>query len=87
MAAADKMLPGHEVTVARAAAILALTKAKAVHASRLLAFIVLRYGVNTARKLAAILAYVSRRVLLRLQPAYKRLQRPTNLQQQVGALK
>ncbi len=73
--------------MARAAAILALTKAKAVHASRLLAFIVLRYGVNTARKLAAILAYVSRRVLLRLQPAYKRLQRPTDLQQQVGALR
>ncbi|CAL5219319.1 g1128 [Coccomyxa viridis] len=80
------MLPGHEVTVARAAAILALTKAKAVHASKLLAFIILRYGINTARKLAAILAIISRRVLLRLQPAYKRLQRPTDLQQQVRAL-
>ena len=79
------MLPGHEVTVARAAAILALTKAKALHASKLLAFIVLRYGVDAARKLARILAKISRIFLLRLEPAYQRLQRPINLQQQVGA--
>ena len=62
----------------------AMTKAKAVHGSKLLAFIVLRYGVDAARNLASFFARIFRRVLLSMQPAYQGFQRPTDLQQQVG---
>ena len=79
------MIPGPEATVARATTLLALIKAKAVHASRLLVYIVLHYGIDAARRMAELFARMSHRILLRLRPAYRCLQRPQDLQHQVGA--
>jgi len=79
------MIPGPEATVARATTLVALIKAKAVHASRLLVNVLLHYGIDAARKMADLFARMSHRTLLRLRPAYRCLQRPQDLQHQVGA--
>ena len=70
--------------MARANAFLVLARAKAVNSSRLLAYIVLRYGLHVARRIAEQLAQLVRRAVLRLQLAYQCLQRPQQFQQQVS---
>ena len=78
------MTPAAELATAKANAFLALARAKAVSASRLLAYVVLRYGVRVARRIAEQLAQLIRRAVLRLQVAYQCLQRPQQFQQQVS---
>lgn len=73
-----------DVAVARATAMLASAKAKAVNSTRVLAYIVLHYGVHTARRVAEVLAQLACRALLKLQLASWCLQRPHGFQQQVG---
>ena len=78
------MTPTAELAIAKANAFLALARAKAVSASRLLAYVVLRYGVHVARRIAEQLVQLLRRAVLRLQLAYQCLQRPQQFQQQVN---
>lgn len=76
---------GSEVALAKAAALLTLARARAFSASKILVYVVLRYGVQAARKMAEMLSRSAHRALLRLQLAYHCLQRPQEIQHQVGA--
>ena len=78
------MTPTAELAIAKANAFLALARAKAISASRLLAYVVLRYGVQVARQIAEQLAQLVRRAVLRLQMAQQCLQRPQQFRQQVS---
>ena len=78
------MTPTAELAIARANAFVAPARAKAVSASRLLAYVVLRYGVQVARRIAEQFSQFVRRAVLRLQMAYQCLQRPQQFQQQVS---
>ncbi|CAK0743843.1 hypothetical protein CVIRNUC_001501 [Coccomyxa viridis] len=80
------MTPTAELAIARANAFVAPARAKAVSASRLLAYVVLRYGVQVARRIAEQFSKFVRRAVLRLQMAYQCLQRPQQFQQQVRLL-